>query len=87
MRFLLELPEISDADCAFSGHLCGSAVVKRGMDTVRVVVVLPKSLQLLHKIIGIPEEDLVKKFSTNRSDQSLDDGVPLLEQMVEFQQC
>jgi hypothetical protein len=39
------------------------------------VVILPKSLQLLRKIIGIPEERLVKKFSTNGSNQSLDEGV------------
>ena len=74
MQFPLEFAEISQADDASPRHLFRSAVVMRGMYTVRVVA-LPKSVQLLQKIIGIPEEGLVKKFSTNSSDQALDEGM------------
>ena len=74
IRFPLELAEISQADDASPVHLCGSVVIKRGMYTVRIVV-LPKAVQLLRKIIGISEERLVKKFSTDCSDQSLDEGM------------
>ncbi len=74
MRFPLELAEISKADSAYSTHLCWSDVIKRSMYPVRVVVP-EKSLQLLSKIIGIPEERLVKEFSTNGTDQSFDEGM------------
>jgi len=72
MRCPLGLAEVSEADYSFTGHLCGSSVVKRSMYTM-CVVVLPKSLQFLRKIIGISEECVVKKFPTNRSNQSLDE--------------
>jgi len=71
MRFPAEFAEISQADDASARRRLGSAVVERGTYSVRLVV-LPKSVQLLHKSIGIPEEGLVKKFSGNSSDQLLD---------------
>jgi len=49
------LAEINEADNAFIGHLCGRGVVKRSMYTLRVVV-LSKFVQLLRRIIGIPEQ-------------------------------
>jgi len=74
MRLPLKFAEISEANDASPGNLCGSGVIERSLYTVRIVV-LPKSFQLVRKIIGIPEECLVKKFSTNSSDQSLDEGM------------
>jgi len=38
-------------------------------------VVLPKSFQLLRKIIGIPEERLVKELPANGSDQPFNEGM------------
>jgi hypothetical protein len=39
------------------------------------VVILSKFFQLSLQIAGIPEERMVKVFTTNRSDQSLNKGM------------
>ncbi len=48
--------------------------VQRLMNTVLVVVVHER-IEFSFKILRIPEEDLVKVFTTNGSDQSLNKGM------------
>ena len=39
------------------------------------VVIMSKFFQLSHKILSIPEEDVVKVFTANGSDESLNEGM------------
>jgi hypothetical protein len=77
MRFPVEIAEGSAVDGSFTGEFCGCNTIKRGVYTM-CVVVLSKSIQLLRKILGIPEKRLVKVLSTNGSDQPFDEGVQLI---------
>jgi len=74
MRLPLELAELSVATYGFSVHLYRRSVIKCSMYTVRVVIQV-KINQLSLQVTGIPEERLVKKFSTNGPDQSFDKGM------------
>ena len=76
MRFPVEIAEGSAVDGSFTGEFCWCNTIKRGVYTM-CVVVLSKSIQLLRKILGIPEKRLVKAFTTNGSDQPLDEGMRL----------
>ena len=40
-----------------------------------LIVVLPEITEFLFKILSIPKENVVKVFTTNRSDQSLNKGM------------
>jgi len=62
------LAAVSEADFAFFGHLCGSGIVKCSMRAVRVVI-FAKISQLSLQVTGIPENRLIKEFSTNGPDQ------------------
>jgi hypothetical protein len=77
MRFPVEIAEGSAVDGGFTGEFCWCNTIKRGVSTM-CVVVLSKSIQLLRKILGIPEKRLVKEFSTNGSDQPFDEGMQLM---------
>ena len=77
MRFTMEIAEGSAVDGGFTGEFCGCNTIKRGVYTM-CVVVLSKSIQLLRKILGIPEKRLVKVLSTNGSDQPFDEGAQLI---------
>lgn len=77
MRFPVEIAEGSAVDGSCTGEFCGCNTIKRGVYTM-CVVVLSKSIQLLRKILGIPEKHLVRKISTKGSDQPFDEGTQLM---------
>lgn len=39
------------------------------------VVIMSKFFQFSHKILSIPKEDVIKVFTANSSDESLDEGM------------
>jgi hypothetical protein len=41
----------------------------------RLVVVFPKIHEFPFKVAGIPEEDMIKVFTANGSDESLNEGM------------
>jgi len=57
-----------------TANFIGRVSVQRLMNTVLVVVVHER-VEFSFKILGIPEEDMVQEFTTNRSDQSLHKGM------------
>lgn len=69
-----EIAEIIAAACAFRGHNCGRGVVKRSMCTMEIVVVA-EIRQFLFQIAVIPEEHLIKQFSTDGTDRPFDKRV------------
>ena len=40
-----------------------------------LVVVLPKGLEFSLKVMRIPKKDVIQVFTTNRSNQSLNEGM------------
>jgi hypothetical protein len=63
--------QVSVCGFGFTADLCRRIAFERRMKTV-VVVILPECFQLSFQISGIPEEDIVKVFTANGSDQTID---------------
>ena len=76
MRSPVVIAECSGVDGSFTGEFCWCNTIKRGV-YMMCVIVLSKAIRLLRKILGISEKRLVKKFSTNGSEQPLDEGMRL----------
>ena len=57
-----------------TANFIGRVPVQRLMNTV-LVVVLYERVEFSLKILSIPKEGVVKVFTTNRSDQSLNKGM------------
>lgn len=68
MRSPVKIAEGSPLDGSFTGEFGWRSTIKRSMNTVRVTV-RRKILRLPHKIVSIPKEHPVEKFSTKGCDK------------------
>ena len=57
-----------------TANFIGRVPIQRLMNTVLVVVVHER-IEFSFKVLRIPKEDVVKVFTTNRPDQSLNKGM------------